>query len=238
MTVEATIEATAEIAPRRLLARQCRAAFPLPRANRGHDNGISRIEVTLGDGRLDFERLWAPWRLDYITGSDESSGASPPDQVGDPLQYLDGADTGCFLCRDAARYEDQRRADRTHRVVQQTEHTITVLNIHPYNNGHLLIAPRRHASRLEELNDQEHREIQQRLTTTTGVLERGMNADGFNIGLNLGRAAGAGLPDHLHWHVVPRWQGDSNFMPVLAGTRVIPQSLDALWEWLSDELAE
>ena len=100
------------------------------------------------------------------------------------------------------------------------------------------LQPRRHTSRLEDLTDQEHREIQYMLATTTTVLEREMNADGFNVGLNLGRAAGAGLPDHLHWHVVPRWLGDSNFMPVLAGARVIPQSLDALWEWLSEALAD
>jgi len=187
---------------------------------------------------LDFERLWAPWRLDYITGTDQSSGKSPQDEVGEPSQYLDGADASCFLCRDAAQYEDQPRADRAHRVVRRTQHTVSMLNIHPYNNGHLLIAPRRHASRLDALTDHEHREIQQMLATSIEVLERGMNADGFNVGLNLGRAAGAGIPDHLHWHVVPRWQGDSNFMPVLAGTRVIPQSLDTLWEWLSEALAE
>ena len=187
---------------------------------------------------MDSERLWAPWRMDHVTGSGQSSGKSPRDELGEPSQFFDGADTGCFLCRDAAQYDDQGRADRVHRVVRRTENTVTVLNIFPYNNGHLLIAPRRHKGRLKELTDQEHREIQQMLATTTEVLEREMNADGFNVGLNLGRAAGAGIPDHLHWHVVPRWQGDSNFMPVLAGTRVIPQSLDALWEWLSEALAD
>ena len=89
-----------------------------------------------------------------------------------------------------------------------------------------------------ELTEQESLAISRMIATSVDVLKQGMNADGFNVGLNLGRAAGAGLPGHIHWHVVPRWQGDGNFMPTLAGVRVIPQSLEALWQWLTEELRE
>jgi ATP adenylyltransferase len=112
-----------------------------------------------------------------------------------------------------------------------------VLNRFPYNNGHLLIAPKAHKGRLDELTTEETLDLQQTLTRMVDVLERLMKPEGFNVGLNLGKAAGAGLPGHLHWHVVPRWNGDTNFMPVLADTRVIAQSLDALYDLLAPALA-
>ena len=112
-----------------------------------------------------------------------------------------------------------------------------VLNRYPYNNGHLLVAPRAHKARLDELNSDELLDLQLVLRKMLGVIEKRMNPDGFNVGLNLGRAAGAGLPGHLHWHIVPRWNGDTNFMPVFADTRVIVQSLDALYDLLREELA-
>ncbi len=111
-----------------------------------------------------------------------------------------------------------------------------MLNRYPYNNGHLLVAPLAHKGRLDQLDEREHLECQRALTGLVGLLERLICAEGFNIGLNLGRVAGAGLPGHLHWHIVPRWNGDTNFMSSLAGTRVIPQSLDALWELLRENL--
>jgi ATP adenylyltransferase len=100
----------------------------------------------------------------------------------------------------------------------------------------LLVAPLRHRARLDELSPGEQGEIMQTLSRLNGLLERLMNCDGFNIGLNLGKVAGAGVPGHLHWHVVPRWHGDTNFMPVLASTTVIPQSLESLFEILEAEL--
>ena len=115
-------------------------------------------------------------------------------------------------------------------------HTLTILNRYPYNNGHLLIAPRRHVARLDELADDVQLECSQTITRMVSLLERVMHPEGFNVGLNLGRVAGAGVPGHLHWHIVPRWSGDTNFMPVIAGIRVIPQSLEALWEALTAEL--
>jgi ATP adenylyltransferase len=174
------------------------------------------------------ERLWAPWRLVYVTG--EQGGrrnAGGEEQIG----WLPGADRNCFLCRDAAD-PDQRG----NLVVRRTRHSLVVLNRYPYNNGHLLISPLAHKARLDQLSTDERLDCLQTIVEASGVLERKMHAEGFNVGLNLGQAAGAGVPGHLHWHVVPRWSGDTNFMPTLAGVRVIPQSLEALWEILSMEL--
>jgi ATP adenylyltransferase len=111
-----------------------------------------------------------------------------------------------------------------------------VLNRYPYNNGHLLVAPARHVARLDELTADESLEVLQTINRMVALLEQTIRAEGFNIGLNLGRIAGAGLPGHVHWHIVPRWSGDTNFMPITAGVRVIPQSLEALWEILTKEL--
>jgi ATP adenylyltransferase len=127
--------------------------------------------------------------------------------------------------------------DQPRGVVLRSRHSITVLNRYPYNNGHLLAAPLRHVGRLDELQAEEQIELSQTLTQMVGLLEKVIQPQGFNVGLNLGRAAGAGLPGHLHWHIVPRWIGDTNFMPMLAGVNVIPQSLDALWELLTHALA-
>jgi ATP adenylyltransferase len=177
------------------------------------------------------ERLWAPWRLEYVTG--EETAAEPPPE---PKRWLPKSDSNCFLCRAAAEYETAAGAARRLLVAECGTDTVVVLNRYPYNNGHLLIAPRRHVGELSELSRQEHLQCMERLAGLTTIYRDRLHAEGFNIGLNLGRAAGAGLPGHLHWHLVPRWAGDNNFMPVLAGVRVIPQSLDALWELLSDAL--
>ena len=126
--------------------------------------------------------------------------------------------------------------DRERLIVARGQHSLTVLNRYPYNNGHLLVSPQRHVARLDLLSAEETLEIGQTVTSMVTLLEKAINAQGFNVGLNLGRDAGAGLPGHLHWHIVPRWSGDTNFMPVVAGVRVIPQSLDALWSCLRDAL--
>jgi ATP adenylyltransferase len=156
--------------------------------------------------------------------------AAAPDAK--PLTLLPGGDADCFLCRNVV--DD---ADRENYVIERTATTITVLNRYPYNNGHLLIAPQRHVGRLDQLTAAEQTGSLETTTRMVALLERTMGPEGFNIGLNLGRVAGAGLPGHLHWHVVPRWAGDVNFMPALAGIKVIPQSLDALWELLTTHLA-
>ena len=174
---------------------------------------------------MSHEQLWAPWRLGYILGE---KSPSPPLDAG---SLLPGADADCFLCHGAPEGDDRQRM-----VVARGPHTITMLNRYPYNNGHLLVAPHRHLARLDELDDELQRELSQTIARMVGVLEKVMQPQGFNVGLNLGRAAGAGVPGHLHWHIVPRWNGDTNFMPTIAGVRTIPQSLEALWELLAAEL--
>jgi ATP adenylyltransferase len=170
------------------------------------------------------EQLWAPWRLAYVAG--DAQAVRPKPALG-----LPGADQDCFICCGVA-----DSADRENLVVTRGAETVVILNRYPYNNGHLLVAPQRHKGRLDDLTPAEHVECQQTLARLVTIIERRMHAEGFNLGLNLGRVAGAGLPGHLHWHIVPRWHGDTNFMPVLAGVKVIPQSLDALWELLREEL--
>ncbi len=167
------------------------------------------------------EQIWAPWRLAYIRGEDKPLLAQPAGN------FLPGADPECFLCQAVADPGEPLRY-----VVAQSAHWICVLNRYPYTNGHLLVAPRRHIGRLDQLSPEEQLDGLQLLIRMVQCLEKTLQPEGFNIGLNLGCAAGAGLPDHLHWHVVPRWQGDTNFMPVLASVHVIPQSLEALRELL------
>jgi len=162
------------------------------------------------------DQLWAPWRLSYV-----ATAKAPT--VGDP----------CFLCEGLA--DDD---DRTHLIALRTSLSVVVLNRFPYNNGHLLIAPCQHKGRLDELSPEELLETMETLRRMVGVLDDLMHPNGYNIGLNLGHAAGAGLPGHLHWHIVPRWHGDTNFMPVLTDVKVIVQSLDALYDLLVGRLRQ
>jgi ATP adenylyltransferase len=181
---------------------------------------------------VSIERLWAPWRIDYLAG--EIIAEPSPE----PVHWLPGAKHDCFLCRSAAEYAKQSAADRANLVVWRGNFSLVLLNRFPYANGHLLVSPLRHAAELVDLQPAEHLEIMEALERLTVVLRELIKTQGFNIGLNLGEVAGAGVPGHLHWHLVPRWAGDHNFMPTLAQTRVIPQSLDALWEMLSAALAD
>jgi ATP adenylyltransferase len=171
---------------------------------------------------MDIERLWAPWRLGYVQGT----------EAGDPAEavvinaWRPGADHDCFLCRAAAAAAND---DRALGVVGRTPRSVVVINRFPYSNGHLLVAPLDHRATLASLADHELLDLQHCVTRWCGIIEQSMQAQGFNVGLNLGRVAGAGVPGHLHWHIVPRWPGDVNFMPTIAGIRVLPQSLDELW---------
>jgi ATP adenylyltransferase len=174
---------------------------------------------------LNHEQLWAPWRLAYLKGIDKTL-PQPVD-----LELLPGADPQCFVCRAVA---DDR--DRENLVVHRGARMVTLLNRYPYNNGHLLVAPLVHKGRLDELTADEHCETMETITRLVSALAALLNSEGFNVGLNLGRVAGAGLPGHLPWHTMPRWSGDTNFMPVLSGVDVISQSLDALWELLAEKL--
>jgi ATP adenylyltransferase len=161
----------------------------------------------------------------YVSGKDS---APPPDA--ELLHLSPEADPGCFLCRDSA-----AEPSKENLVVRQGDRSLVVLNRYPYNNGHLLISPRRHVADLGGLSREEQAEIHEMLVQMTGSLESILHCDGFNVGLNLGQAAGAGVPGHLHWHLVPRWTGDHNFMPTTAGARVISQSLESLWELLTEK---
>jgi len=140
-------------------------------------------------------------------------------------------DQGCFLCR----YRDERR-DADNFVVSRGEQTLSVLNRFPYNNGHVLVAPLVHKAEFDDLNDGELLACMHELRRLAAAYGRILQPDGFNIGLNLGRAAGAGLPGHLHWHLVPRWNGDTNFMTVVDDVRVISQSLASLYQLLTAAL--
>jgi ATP adenylyltransferase len=177
---------------------------------------------------VNYEQLWAPWRLGYIKGEKTASAPIPAEKL------LPGADPECFICQ-AVPDEDER--DRECLVVHRGKLAIALLNRYPYNNGHLLVAPRRHLGCLEELDDATHLELMQTLRGLIVALKKTIQPEGFNVGLNLGKVAGAGLPGHLHWHIVPRWNGDTHFMPILAGVRVIPQSLEELWELIRGNLA-
>jgi ATP adenylyltransferase len=157
------------------------------------------------------DALWAPWRLSYVTA------AKPPTTR-----------DCCFICQGLAENDDRRNL-----IVQRTPRAVVILNRFPYNNGHLLIAPRRHVGALHDLDSDEMLDTMETLRHMVRLLDELMRPAGYNIGLNLGEAAGAGVPGHLHWHIVPRWNGDTNFMPVLADTKVIAQSLDALYDLLT-----
>ena len=162
------------------------------------------------------DQLWAPWRAAYVTAPKPQSGDDP-----------------CFICQALARKED-----RENLVLLREGNVAVFLNRFPYNNGHLLVAPISHKAGLDELSSGETLDLQQMIQKMVQILEQAMHPQGFNIGLNLGKVAGAGLPGHLHWHIVPRWAGDTNFMAVLSDTRVIVQSLEALYDLLSGQLGE
>jgi ATP adenylyltransferase len=154
-------------------------------------------------------------------------------QTKSAADLLPGADPGCFLCQCVPKEDDRERL-----VVERGRHAMTVLNRYPYNNGHLLVAPKRHISRLDLLDEAEQVELMTTITRMIRVLDKILSPHGYNVGLNLGTAAGAGVPGHLHWHIVPRWNGDTSFMSSIAGIRTIPQSLEALWDLLTAELAK
>lgn len=154
------------------------------------------------------EKLWAPWRVKYIT------------------KVIRGT-KGCVFC---AIFKE--RKDKKNFIIVRTKHAYSVLNIYPYNNGHVLIVPNHHIDDLSKLKREERNDLMDLLEATKVLLDGIMDPDGYNIGINLGKAAGAGFPDHLHIHMVPRWQGDINFMPVTGHTKVISQSLKSLHEKL------
>jgi ATP adenylyltransferase len=157
--------------------------------------------------------LFAPWRMAYIGGTQEP---------------------GCLFCRV---WEAAPAADRQSLVVHRDTQALAMMNKFPYNNGHLMVAPRAHEGSLAGLDDQQLLSLMQLVRRSLAVLEGVMHPEGFNVGVNVGHVAGAGIPDHVHVHVVPRWNGDTNFMPVLGEIKVINEHLDSTWEKLAEAFA-
>ncbi len=150
--------------------------------------------------------LWAPWRMEYILGKREPY---------------------CIFCPEGDGLSDEERL-----ILYRGRRTMVMMNKYPYNNGHLLVAPWRHVAALEDLTDEEMADLMKKVQSCVRILRRTMRPDGFNVGLNLGAAAGAGVESHLHFHVVPRWEGDTNFMTVFADVRSIPEHLRQTYDKL------
>lgn len=153
--------------------------------------------------------LWAPWRVKYIMA-------------------LNKKEKGCIFCKMC-----RQKNDRKNYIFLRSKHSFAVLNIYPYNNGHAMVVPYRHVPDLSRLNREEKKDLLGLLETTKALLDKTLKPQGYNIGMNLGRVSGAGFPGHIHIHIVPRWSGDTNFMPIVAATKVISQSLNALWKELN-----
>jgi diadenosine tetraphosphate (Ap4A) HIT family hydrolase len=167
------------------------------------------------------ERLWAGWRSAYVSGLTDDA-------------VPDGAEAGstqagdaCVLCRLVAATDDEEAL-----VLERTSLTITVMNLYPYGSGHLMVAPKRHVPSVEDLDDAETTALARAQTRAVQAIRATYAPDGINLGANLGRAAGAGIPGHLHVHVLPRWSGDTNFMTSIAEVRVLPESLDVGYQKL------
>lgn len=153
--------------------------------------------------------LWAPWRIDYILDNNSAK------------------EDGCLFCRLLAEAEDRKNL-----ILKRTEHSYVILNRYPYSSCHLLVLPAAHVADLSELEEKAYIDLMLLLKKSIGVIQEALQPGGINAGLNMGAAAGAGIAAHLHFHIVPRWPGDHNFMPVIADTMVMPQCLDQSYEML------
>ncbi len=156
------------------------------------------------------ERLWAPWRSRYILGEEESK---------------------CIFCE-----KPKQDKDEDNYILLRGKRCLVMLNVYPYNNGHLMIAPYRHIDSVEDLEDDEAREMMEILSRMITLLKKTLGPEGFNVGMNLGAVAGAGIADHLHLHVVPRWKGDTNFMPLISNTKIISESLRKTYQKLKENM--
>ena len=152
------------------------------------------------------DKLWAPWRSKYI--------------------YL-RQNKKCIFCGTK-----DSKAQAKKYILRKSTHSFSMLNLYPYNNGHVMVAPYRHVSSLELLTDIELADVMKLVNKTKTDIDKKLKPHGYNIGLNVGRVAGAGFPGHVHIHIVPRWNGDTNFMPITAGTKVVSESLDAMYKLL------
>jgi ATP adenylyltransferase len=158
------------------------------------------------------KRIWAPWRMEYIT-SEKRPGKDK-----------------CFLCIEG-------EADDNALVLARRPAAFVIMNRYPYSNGHVMVVPNRHVGQIEDLLDEELLEMMRLVRTVSSVLRKEMSVDGINVGINMGKAAGAGLEEHIHIHVVPRWFGDTNFMPVVGETRVISEHLYETYRKLKEKIS-
>jgi len=153
--------------------------------------------------------LYSPWRMDYINSQKEE---------------------GCIFCLEHREAEDEK-----HLILYRSEFSFVIMNLFPYNNGHLMVVPRRHTSSLLSLEESERNDLFELVQKTTGIINAYYHPDGFNIGMNIGKAAGAGIDEHIHVHIVPRWSGDVNFMTSTSGVRVIPEKFENAYQRLKEQ---
>lgn len=151
-------------------------------------------------------KLWAPWRENFILGKKEK---------------------GCIFCKRL-----KAKKDCQNHILYRGKNCFVILNLYPYNTGHLMVVPNRHVAKLEELTDSEAKEMMTVSSRSVAALKKALKPQGFNLGMNLERAAGAGIAEHIHMHVVPRWNGDTNFMPLLANAKVLSLSLESVYRKL------
>ena len=155
------------------------------------------------------DRLWAPWRMEYIRAPKEE---------------------GCIFCDKPG-----QSADRENLILFRGQHSFVIMNLYPYNNGHLMVVPYQHCDNTYKLNETTFKEIMYLTNKAMGIIEQTMDSQGFNFGANIGEAAGAGITEHIHFHIVPRWLGDTNVMPVIGQTKVMVQGLHETYDLLKPE---
>jgi ATP adenylyltransferase len=168
------------------------------------------------------KNLWAPWRLDYLTTLAADDRPQP---------------AGCFLCEASdASLSPPHKRERL--VLDRSDHAVLLLNRYPYTNGHLLVAPVQHVSDLLDLSPEQRNGVMHMITRAADLLKTAVHPQGYNVGFNVGRCAGAALPGHLHAHIVPRWHGDTNFMDAVGAVRVIPQALENSYDTMRKALSD
>lgn len=161
------------------------------------------------------KQIWAPWRMEYIKQAQNSK--------------LKAKNSGCFLCAY------NRKKDNKNFILYYGKYSFIIMNRFPYNAGHIMIAPYRHIGQIEKLNSNETTEMFRLLQQSIIIIKKIMNPDGFNVGINIGLVGGAGVPDHIHMHIIPRWLGDTNFMPIISDIKIINEELEKTFSKLKKE---